>query len=312
MKPREIFEVCHARYKGLRAYLGGHMAAIDLESPSDGYHWRPDRARAEEFVADFQMIAERALRRPEWRGRQKLFRVYFLRGFEYRRAIVLCGVSAGTFDYWVDEVKKACGRAFSRAGLYPPGDYFHKRDIARPETPEDERENAAALAPAHRARVSSPPRREFSPRAERSMADILQEFTIKAPPARVFEIMATPQGLDRWWTKSSTGEATPNAEFTLDFGPGYQWKGKVTRCVPGSAFELTITEAHPDWLGTRVGCDIEPDGASATRVRFYHKGWPAESDHWRVSCYCWAMYLRLARRYLEHGEFVPYEQRLEV
>ena len=41
MKPREIFEVCHARYKGLRAYLGGHMAAIDLESPSDGYHGVP-------------------------------------------------------------------------------------------------------------------------------------------------------------------------------------------------------------------------------------------------------------------------------
>lgn len=136
MKPREIFEVCHARYKGLRALLGGHMAAIDLESPSDGYHWRPDRARAEEYVADFQMIAERALRRPEWRGRQKLFQIYFLRNVEYRRAITLCGVSCGTFDYWVDEVKKACGREFYRAGLFPPGDYFRKREKVRPETEE--------------------------------------------------------------------------------------------------------------------------------------------------------------------------------
>jgi hypothetical protein len=28
--------------------------------------------------------------------------------------------------------------------------------------------------------------------------------------------------------------------------------------------------------------------------------------------YCWAIYLRVLRRWLEHGERVPYEQRLDV
>jgi len=144
------------------------------------------------------------------------------------------------------------------------------------------------------------------------MADILQEFTIKAPRERVFEAMATPEGLARWWTKSATGEAKENAEFTLFFGPGYDWRGKVTRYIPGSAFELLITQAHPDWMGTRVGCQLELESQAVTRVRFYHTGWPADNEHWRVSCYCWAMYLRLLRRYLEHGEIVPYENRLEV
>lgn len=138
MKPREMFDVCHGRYKSSRAFLTGHMAAIDLESPLDGYHWRPDRARAEEYVADFEMIAQRALKRPEWRGRLKLFRIYFLRGFEYRRAITLCGVAPGTFDFWVSEVKKACGREFARTGLYPPGDYFRKREKSQPESAKDE------------------------------------------------------------------------------------------------------------------------------------------------------------------------------
>ena len=134
MKPREVFDVCHARYRGLRAYLGGQMAAIDLESPSEGYQWRPDRARAEEYVADFQMIAERALRRPEWRGRLKLFRIYFLRSVEYQRAITLVGVSPNTFDYWLGEVKKACGREFDRTGLFPPGNYFRVREKACAQT----------------------------------------------------------------------------------------------------------------------------------------------------------------------------------
>lgn len=144
------------------------------------------------------------------------------------------------------------------------------------------------------------------------MPDIVHEFTIKAPREQVFETMATPQGLSQWWTKSSYGTLKEGAEYTLFFGPGYDWRGKVTRCTPGSVFELLITKAHPDWMDTRVGCQLESENQEVTRVRFYHIGWPAENEHWRVSCYCWAMYLRLARRYLEHAELVPYEQRLEV
>jgi uncharacterized protein YndB with AHSA1/START domain len=144
------------------------------------------------------------------------------------------------------------------------------------------------------------------------MADILQEFTIKAPPELVFETVATPEGLSRWWTKSAAGEAKENAEFALFFGPGYDWRGKVTRYNPKSAFELLITQAHPDWMGTRVGFQLEPEGQAITRVRFYHTGWPADNQHWRVSCYCWAMYLRLLRRYVEYGELVAYENRLEA
>ena len=52
--------------------------------------------------------------------------------------------------------------------------------------------------------------------------------------------------------------------------------------------------------------------ASVTQVRFRHVGWPSTNDHYRISCYCWAAYLRILRRYLEHGERVPYEKRLDV
>jgi uncharacterized protein YndB with AHSA1/START domain len=147
---------------------------------------------------------------------------------------------------------------------------------------------------------------------EATVADILQEFTVKASPERVFEMFASPSGLDRWWTKSSDGTAKEGAEYKLFFGPHYDWRAKVTRYIRGEEFELEITQAHEDWNGTRVGCQLAADGQAATRVRFYHTGWPSDNEHWRVSCYCWAMYLRLLRRYLEHGEFVPYEQRLDV
>jgi hypothetical protein len=132
MKSSDIFDTCFARYRTLREWLKdaeGSARAFDLEAPSDGYIWRPDRARACEYVADFERIARQALARPEWKGRRKLFNVYFVRGADYRRALGLVGVSESTFDYWYREVKRVAGAAFSRAGLFPPGRYFRVRGV---------------------------------------------------------------------------------------------------------------------------------------------------------------------------------------
>jgi uncharacterized protein YndB with AHSA1/START domain len=143
------------------------------------------------------------------------------------------------------------------------------------------------------------------------MTDIFHDFPIKASRDRVFHAMSTPQGLDTWWTKRSAGEPREGAQYELWFGPEYDWRAKVTRFVPDTDFELEIVEADSDWLGTRVGFHLE-SRAGGTWVQFYHKGWPSVNEHYRVSCNCWAMYLRVLRRFLEHGESVPYEDRLEA
>ncbi|MBV9073468.1 MAG: SRPBCC domain-containing protein [Acidobacteria bacterium] len=144
------------------------------------------------------------------------------------------------------------------------------------------------------------------------MADIIQQLMVKAPVSRVFQAMSTPAGLDRWWTKTSSGTPEEGGEYSLFFGPDYDWRARVTKYRVNSAFELEITKAHPDWLGTRVGCELQEEASDRTSLRFYHLGWPDENEHWRVSCHCWALYLRIMRRNLEHGENVPYEQRLDV
>lgn len=130
MKATEIFDECHGRYRGLREWLvdsTGSVRSLDFEKPSAGYLWRPDRARACEYIADFERIGRHALQRSEWKGRLKLFNVYFVSGADYRRAVRLVGVAEGTFDFWYREVKRAIGAEFSRTGLYPPSRYFNVR-----------------------------------------------------------------------------------------------------------------------------------------------------------------------------------------
>lgn len=143
------------------------------------------------------------------------------------------------------------------------------------------------------------------------MPDILQDFPIRVAPARVFDAVSQPHHLDQWWTIRSTGEPAVGTSYELDFGPGYLWRAVVTRSVPGEAFELRLRHADGDWTGSLVGFDLSPS-ASGTRVRFSHRGWPEANEHYRTSCHCWALYLRVLRRYLEFGETVPYDQRLDV
>ncbi|HEY4611391.1 MAG TPA: SRPBCC domain-containing protein [Bacteroidota bacterium] len=143
------------------------------------------------------------------------------------------------------------------------------------------------------------------------MPDILHNFLISAPAQKVFEAIATPAGLNTWWTKRSKGEPTVGATYELWFGPDYNWRGVVSKVTPNAEIEWQLTVADEDWMKTRVGFQLqEKDGV--THVQFHHTGWPESNEHYRTSCFCWAMYLRLMKRYCEFGEVVEYEKRLDV
>ena len=143
------------------------------------------------------------------------------------------------------------------------------------------------------------------------MPDILLDLPINAAPAAVFESVATPAGLDRWWTLRSQGAPRLGSEYRLDFGPKHQWRGRVMKFAPFRQFALEIVDADDDWRNTRVGFKLEPRDRG-TWLRFSHRGWPARNEHYRISCNCWAAYLRVLRRALEYGEAVPYHDRLTV
>ena len=143
------------------------------------------------------------------------------------------------------------------------------------------------------------------------MPDIFHDFPIRAERAAVFEAITSPRGLDEWWTTSSSGQPQSGAVYALQFGPGFDWRARVTDVAPNETFEIQMTRADEDWNDTRVRFDLS-DGSVGTAVRFRHIGWPSNNEHYRISCYCWAAYLRILRRYLEYGERVPYEKRLDV
>jgi uncharacterized protein YndB with AHSA1/START domain len=141
--------------------------------------------------------------------------------------------------------------------------------------------------------------------------DILHQLTIEAPVADVFRAVSEPEGINAWWTKRCNGAPVEGSVYELFFAPGYDWRAKVTKCVPNTSFELTLTQADEDWTGLRVGFELS-EKDETVQVQFYNLGWAKENDHFRISNTCWAMYLRLLKRYVVHGEVVEYDQRLAV
>ncbi len=144
------------------------------------------------------------------------------------------------------------------------------------------------------------------------MAEILHDFPITAPRPRIYAAVATPAGLDEWWTLRAKGEPSAGATYELFFGEGYDWRATVTQCEPDRMIEWEITRADTDWESTRVSVELSDRPEGITWVRFAHRGWPAGNEHFRVSSCCWAMYLRVLRRFVEFGERVPYADRLSI
>ena len=140
------------------------------------------------------------------------------------------------------------------------------------------------------------------------MPDIYHDIPFSVSGGKVFEAVSTSEGLSKWWSDGGVGEPVAGTAYDLDFGPEYQWKAEVEDVVPGEKFSLTMSESDDDWNGTTISFEIE-DRGEESYLRFSHTGWPKDNDHYRSSSYCWAMYLRCLKRYVENGVVLPYERR---
>ena len=101
------------------------------------------------------------------------------------------------------------------------------------------------------------------------MNDIFHYFPINASIAKVFDAISTPNGLDKWWTKRSSGKVDIGETFHFHFEPDYNWTAVVSKCTPDKEFELTMQNSDQDWKGSKVGFHLI-DKNSVTEVQFYH------------------------------------------
>jgi len=125
-KAEMAFDVCWEVYRGAREVLETKrgVAALDWHQDSK-YLWRPDlRPKLKDWVADFALAGEAALKEPECASRMVMFRLYYLGLAEYEQARHFLGLSERGWGNWSEEIRRRCGEELMRRGMFPPRKYF--------------------------------------------------------------------------------------------------------------------------------------------------------------------------------------------
>jgi uncharacterized protein YndB with AHSA1/START domain len=131
-----------------------------------------------------------------------------------------------------------------------------------------------------------------------------QQLTIQAPRERVFDAVATLDGLCRWWTTIVTGSAAPGGTLRFGFaGLEEQIVMRVDAVRPLTAITWSCV-AHTrddEWTGSTVRFGLAGRRSQACELDFLHDGIGRE-----LVAAGWEHFLASLAAYAEHGTGSPY------
>jgi uncharacterized protein YndB with AHSA1/START domain len=140
------------------------------------------------------------------------------------------------------------------------------------------------------------------------MPDILHRISIDAPTYRVHDLIATTDGLARWWTgRPVVGSAKFGARFGVTFGEADK-PAAVMQVVADQPDEITsrVEEGPDSWIGTLITFGLRPHGTDGTILLFTHAGWPEASEFMSGCSTNWGAYLTSLKTGAESGQFAAY------
>jgi uncharacterized protein YndB with AHSA1/START domain len=104
--------------------------------------------------------------------------------------------------------------------------------------------------------------------------DYARRFRFRAPRERVFEAIATLEGVQRWWTPDASGSIEPGQELELEFEGVDDQVMRVEQSVRPSLVEWTCLRhsGHPELEGTTVRFALAEAGHDECELEFRHVG----------------------------------------
>lgn len=139
------------------------------------------------------------------------------------------------------------------------------------------------------------------------MADILHRISIAAPPHDVHDLIATTEGIERWWTgREVRGETAVGGRLALYFSRGEEPSAviEVVRDTPEEVLWRCV-EGPTDWLETRITFALKP-AADGTTLLFEHSGWREPNEFMGGCTTNWGAYLTSLRDGAEGNGFGAY------
>lgn len=140
------------------------------------------------------------------------------------------------------------------------------------------------------------------------MPDILHRVSIDAPKGRVHELVATTDGVARWWTgRPLDGGSTVGSRFSVYFGDADK-PAAVMEVVSDTPDEVVwrVVEGPDEWIDTLITFALKAAGDGGTTLLFSHSGWRAASEFMSGCSTNWGAYLTSLRNGAEGHDFSAY------
>jgi uncharacterized protein YndB with AHSA1/START domain len=150
------------------------------------------------------------------------------------------------------------------------------------------------------------------------MATLHHQVWINAPVAKVYEGLATAEGLGRWWAPHTSAQTEAGLVLTHSPGPEHgDVSMKVVGLVPDARVEWEIISTHPRrspasaWTGTHIVFElatrenpgarlgVSGGGSYMTVLEFRHSGWDEGSEYFGFCNFAWGATLMMLKQWCE-------------
>jgi uncharacterized protein YndB with AHSA1/START domain len=138
--------------------------------------------------------------------------------------------------------------------------------------------------------------------------DILHRISIDAPADRVHQLIASTEGIARWWTgRPVDGEHRVDATFRVYFGDSETpAAAMLVEAATPEHVAWRVVDGPASWIDTVITYTLTPTGAGGTTLLFRQAEWQEASEFMSGCSTNWGAYLTSLKTGAESGTFHPY------
>jgi uncharacterized protein YndB with AHSA1/START domain len=138
--------------------------------------------------------------------------------------------------------------------------------------------------------------------------DILHRVGIKASSEKVYDALATIDGIAGWWTTDTHGDSKVDGlikfRFSRDGREIGGFDAKVVELRPGERVAWQVLEGPAEWVGTKISFDLKQEEGYAI-VLFKHTGWKEPVEFMHHCSTKWATFMLSLKELVETGKGAP-------
>ena len=138
------------------------------------------------------------------------------------------------------------------------------------------------------------------------MPEIRHRVGIAAPQHRVYEMLATKDGLAKFWTRQVEGDSEVGGKLRFFFGkPEPSAVMEVVELSPDDRVRWRCIQGPAEWVGTTVTFELKTTGGE-TVLLFTHGDWREPVEFMHHCSTKWGVFMLSLKELAETGKGRPH------